>query len=559
MSTELRFSITEQPIEYHGYMAFRQLNKDRLIEFNHRHLSVLSNYDLTLDAAQIVVLDESINGRSNLGALRNRQTRESVIVAAALSALAVGLNGRGSYAALPKEQQTLENANELKRANDRLAAQVMAEVLQTTTDTLPPGEEILIESTITEGVRPKPGKEVGGNPTIAVGALFGKKAHRSQYGMPMSPNVTLLSMGNDVIDGTTKSVTGEHSSLTALFLTESNVKRHLPDIYVQRWAAGADFGEINPRDVDLAGVAELMAKAYGHSGVEKLSAFFLKRSRHEPAMDALNKIGVATPYDTDGDLFPCLLLGHEGIQFPDGRELNAFIGEIGGSAEWAVGVLPLVWRGGQAIGMMTSQSTLTRSNMSPEKKWNERFHFSEDEFMMIQDARFEQKPFFSIRDILEDPFMGGISAFGSITDNAYLPFMKGVEANSELNTVTVWTLVINSLGQMEAWEMHFKANNSLKKSIALIASPKEQLFDIDDNTMDKRIGAMLDDPAMRRRFRIFFNNEYYPALIPVNDRLVLLHRALDGLIERGALSEVDRRIVGAAGRLAPEWFVPHKY
>jgi hypothetical protein len=137
--------------------------------------------------------------------------------------------------------------------------------------------------------------------------------------------------------------------------------------------------------------------------------------------------------------------------------------------------------------------------------------------------------------------------------------MKGVEANSELNTVTVWTLVINSLGQMEAWEMHFKANNSLKKSIALIASPKEQLFDIDDNTMDKRIGAMLDDPAMRRRFRIFFNNEYYPALIPVNDRLVLLHRALDGLIERGALSEVDRRIVGAAGRLAPEWFVPHKY
>ncbi len=559
MSTDLRFSITERPIEYHGHMVFRQLNQDRLIEFNHRHLSVLSNYDLTLEAAQVVVLDERVNGVSNLGALRNRQTRESVIVAAALSALAVGINGRGSYADLPKDQQTLENANELKRANDRLAAQVMAEVLQTTTDTLPPGEEILIESTITEGVRPKPGKEAGGNPTIAVGALFGKKEHRSKYGMPMSQNVTLLSMGNDVIDGTTKSVTGEHSSLTALFLTESNVKRHLPDIYVQRWAAGADFGEFDPREVDLGGVAELMAKAYGFGGIEKLSAFFLDRPRHGPAMDVLNKLGVATPYDTDGDLFPCLLLGHEGICFPDGRELNAFIGEIGGSAEWAVGVLPLVWRGGQAIGMMTSQSTLTRSDMTPEKKWNERFHFSEDEFMMIQDARFEQKPYFSIHDILENPFMGGISAFGSITDNAYLPFLKGVQANREDNTVTVWTLVINSLGQMEAWEMHFKANESLEKSISLLASPKEQLIDLDDKAMEQRIGSMLNDPVMRRRFRLFFNNEYYPALIPVSDRLVLLHRALDSLIARGALSEVDRRIVGTAGRLAPEWFVPHMY
>jgi len=524
-----------------------------------RHQSVLGDYALRLESAQVITLDDRVNRHSNLGALRNRQTREAVIVAAALSAAAVGLHGRGSFAALPEAAQTKDAANELKRANDRTAAQIMSEVLQTTTEVLPAGEEILIESTITEGVRPKPGKEAGGNPTIAVGALFGKKEHRAQYGLPMPSNVTLLSMGNDVIDGTTKSVTGDHSSLTTLFLTESNIKRHLPDIYVQRWASGTDFGEFNPRDVDLGGVAELMAEGYGLKSVEQLSAFFLDRSRHLPAMDALNKIGVATPYDNDGDLFPCLLLGHEGIQFPDGRELNAFIGEIGGSAEWAVGVLPLVWRGGHALGMMTSQSTLTRSDISAEQKWNERFYFSEDEFMMIQDARFEQKPYFSIRDILEDPYAGGISAFSAITDNAYLPFMKGVQSDPENNRVSVWTLVINSLGQMEAWEMIFRAKHSLEESIGLIACPKEALLQLSDSELEHAIGESLQDPRKRKRFRIFFNNEYYPALIPVSDRLVLLHRALDSLIERGALSEIDRRIVGTTGRLAPEWFVPHKY
>jgi fructose-1,6-bisphosphatase/sedoheptulose 1,7-bisphosphatase-like protein len=172
--------------------------------------------------------------------LRNRQLRESVILAAGLSAIAVALHGRASLNNTPKELITRELTNELKRANDRTAAQVMAEVLQYTTETFPVGEEILIESAITEGVRAKPGKEPGGNPTIAVGALFGKKEHRARYGLPMPKNVTLLSMGSDVIDGTTKSVKGLHSSLTALFLTESGVKRHLPDVYVQRWMAGVN-------------------------------------------------------------------------------------------------------------------------------------------------------------------------------------------------------------------------------------------------------------------------------------------------------------------------------
>ncbi|MFC1475170.1 fructose-bisphosphatase class II, partial [Candidatus Zixiibacteriota bacterium] len=524
------------------------------LEFNHRHKSALGNYDVALESCEIITLEDKINPNSNLGALRNRKVRQSVILSAAMSAVAVGLHGRGAVHNYPKEEQTKELKNGLKRDNDRTAAQVMAEVLQTTAEHLPVGEEVLIESAITEGVRVKPGKEAGGNPTIAVGAAFGKEKHRAQYGLKMPNNVSLLSMGNDVIDGTTKSINGIHSSLTALFVTETNVKRHLPDIYVQRWMSSAYFDEFNPREADLIEAAGIISDSYGYSDVTKLSSFFLDRSRHYPAMDQLNKAGVATPFDKDGDLLPAIVIGMEGFKFPDGRGLTSMIGEIGGSAEWAVGVLPLVWRGGQAIGMLTSQSSLTRKDLSPDELWKERFHFTEEEFMQIQDARFERKPYFTIYDILDDPFAGGIGAFGAITDSYYIPYMKGVTVEPEDNMVNVSVLAVNSLGIVECWQMKYKCLTNLAHSTKLLGSPKEALKNISKTDLEKKIAEMLDDPIMSKRYRVFFNNEYYPAIIPVRDKMVFLHKALETLIERGALDDQDRTIVSITEKLASDWF-----
>lgn len=553
--SELLFNIADKRLVYEGPCTDDKFNSDQIVEFNHRHKVALGNYDMELKSCTIQTLSDRINEKSNLGALRNRQLRQSVILSAALSAIAVGLHGCGSLNKVPKEHVTKELTNKLKRANDRTAAQIMSEVLQTTTETLPIGEEVLIESTITEGARAKPGKEPGGNPTIAVGAVFGKERHRAQYGLTMPENVTLLSMGSDVVEGTTKSVKGIHSSMTAMFVTESGVKRHLPDIYVQRWASGEFFKEFNPRETKLMGAAEIIAKSYGMDSVEDLSAFFLERPRHTPAFETLHKSGIATPIDKDGDLMPGLVLGLDGLQFPDGRKLNSMIGEIGGSAEWALGALPLVWRGGQALGMLTSQTVLTDPKMSPEERWKERFHFTEEEFMTIQDARFERKPYFTIFDIMEDPFAGGISAFGSITDNYYLPMAKGVRANKEKRTVKVSVVVINSLGIMQCWLFEFRAKQSLQYSVGLMIPPKEQLYDLEGDDLEKVIGGMLDDEFLSERFRIFFNNEYYPALIPVRDKMVLLHNAIQGLIERDAISERNKEIVEVTEKLASHWFV----
>ncbi|MEA2030195.1 MAG: fructose-bisphosphatase class II [candidate division Zixibacteria bacterium] len=555
MDNKLRFDVADQRIEYTGEQKEYPASKNRIVEFNHRHSPVLDLYDISLMDANVIVLDDKVNTVSNLGALRNRKLRESVILSAALSAVAVGIHGRGSLNSIPKEQHNKSLINELKRVNDRTAAQVMSEVLQRTTETLPVGEEVIVESTITEGVRAKPGKEVGGNPTIGVGALFGKSEHRASYGGITPKNISLLSMGNDVIDGTTKSVKGLHSSLTALFLIEDQIKRHLPDIYVQRWMSGAHFKEFNPRETSLIDAAKIIADSYGHSNLEKLSSFFIDRKRHLPAMDTLNKAGVAIPYDADGDLFPALILGLDGLNFPNSRSLNSMIGEIGGSAEWAVGVLPLVWRGGQALGMLTSHSSLTKKDTSPEELWNSRFHYTEEELMLIQDARFQQKPYFSIYDIIDNPFAGGISAFGSITDNIYIPFLKGVTADPEEGTIQVSVLVINSLGITECWLMKFKCHKELQHTADKLRSPKEKIIGLKGKELENAISRMLDDEDQRRSYRIFFNNEYYPASVPIRDKLALLNGALDGLIERGALKDIDREIVDITHRLAPEWWV----
>ncbi|MGH8016604.1 MAG: hypothetical protein ACREBV_10460, partial [Candidatus Zixiibacteriota bacterium] len=93
MKNTLRYDVSEKPLIYSGKKLEDRFNRDRVAEFNHRHAEVLSNYELELAEGAIITLDDRFNSKSNFGALRNRQLRQSVIVAASLSAMAVALHG----------------------------------------------------------------------------------------------------------------------------------------------------------------------------------------------------------------------------------------------------------------------------------------------------------------------------------------------------------------------------------------------------------------------------------------------------------------------------------
>lgn len=554
MGNPLRYHISDAKLTYAGRHEPIEMGKEKVSTFNQRHKEVLGFYGLELADGSVFIIDDHVNGQSNLGVFRSKQLRQAVILAAALPAAAVAIHGFGALNNVPKDQQTKALINRLKRWNDRLAAQIMSEVLQITTDTFDVGEEVIIESTITEGVRSKPGVEAGGNPTIPVGALFGKEEHCNRYGRGLGQDVARLSMGSDVIDGTGKSVKGIHSSLTALFITESGFKRHLPDIYIERWMAGAPFSEFNPRDTDLNQEAQIIADACGVKDFSEMTAYFIDRSRHHPAMDQLNALGIATPFDQDGDLFPALVMGLEGLRFPDGRGLHSMIGEIGGSAEWTVGALPLVWRGGQSLGMITSQSSLTRKDLSPEELWNERFHFTEEEHILLQDARFEQKPFFTVNDIMERPYAGGVSAFCAISDNYFLPQLEGVKLDSERGLINTHTLMINSLGNIEHWKLLFRCVEGFEVTSKRMTSPKTELRELDKDKIEAHIKFMADDEVKRLRLKQFFVNEYYPAIIHAGGKMLVLEKTIEALIGREALSAHDRDIVKTIVEALPDWF-----
>ncbi|MEA3358086.1 MAG: fructose-bisphosphatase class II [Thermodesulfobacteriota bacterium] len=555
MNNPLRYNIADERLTYNGNYEPIEMNESKVSSFNLRHQEVLTFYGLELAKGTVFMIDEKVNGRSNLGVFRSKQLRQAIILAAALPAVAVAIDGYGSLKKVSKELQTNALINQLKRHNDRVAAQVMSEVLQITTETFDVGEEVVIESAITEGVRVKPGVEAGGNPTVPVGALFGKEEHCSRYGHGLSKEIFKLSMGSDVIDGTGKSIKGIHSSITSLFVTESGFKRHLPDIYVERWMTGASFPEFNPMDTTLKEETKIIAEACGIKDLSQMTAFFIDRPRHKPAMDQLNKIGVATPFDKDGDLFPALIMGLEDLKFPDERSLLSMVGEIGGSAEWTVGSLPLVWRGGQSLGMLTSQSSLTKKNLSDEELWNNRFHYTEDELILLQDARFEQKPFFTVDDIMEKPFAGGVSAFCAISDNYFLPQLQGVMIDRENGLIDTDTLMINSLGNIEHWHLSFKCTYGIDATAKKMTSPKSALINNETLNMERAIKDMSSDEMQRFRLKLFFINEYYPAIIHTSGKMAVLDKTIESLIARDALSEQDREIVKAVVKAMPEWFM----
>ena len=146
MGNPLRYHISDAKLTYAGRHEPVEMGKEKVSTFNQRHKEVLGFYGLELADGRVFIIDDHVNEQSNLGVFRSKQLRQAVILAAALPAAAVAIHGFGALNAVPKERQDKALVNRLKRRNDRLAAQIMSEVLQITTDTFDLGEEVIIES-----------------------------------------------------------------------------------------------------------------------------------------------------------------------------------------------------------------------------------------------------------------------------------------------------------------------------------------------------------------------------------------------------------------------------
>jgi len=118
MASPLRYNIAEAKLIYDGRYEAEEMTKDKISTFNLRHQEVLGFYGLELAEGTVFIIDDRVNGLSNLGVFRCKQLRQAVILAAALPAAAVVLDGFGSLTKVPKEHQTKSLINQLKRYND---------------------------------------------------------------------------------------------------------------------------------------------------------------------------------------------------------------------------------------------------------------------------------------------------------------------------------------------------------------------------------------------------------------------------------------------------------
>jgi hypothetical protein len=85
-------------------------------------------------------------------------------------------------------------------------------------------------------------------------------------------------------------------------------------------------------------------------------------------------------------------------------------------------------------------------------------------------------------------------------------------------------------------------------------SPKSKLRGLVKAEIEKQVRAMADDHVKRFRLKQFFINEYYPAIVHTDGKMVVLENTVEALIIRGALNEYDRDIVRAVVNAVPEWF-----
>jgi hypothetical protein len=114
--------------------------------------------------------------------------------------------------------------------------------------------------------------------------------------------------------------------------------------------------------------------------------------------------------------------------------------------------------------------------------------------------------------------------------------------------------MINSLGNIEHWQLIFKCVEGVEATASKMISPKSELRELDNIHIEEHIRGMADDEVKRLSLKQFFVNEYYPAIIHTGSKMVVLEKTVEALIEREVLSEHDRDIVKAVVKAVPEWF-----
>ncbi len=104
---------------------------------------------------------------------------------------------------------------------------------------------------------------------------------------------------------------------------------------------------------------------------------------------------------------------------------------------------------------------------------------------------------------------------------------------------------------MRHWELSFDCVDGLESTRERMRTPKDWLSECGEDGRRGLLSRLLADERERERLRICVSNEFYPGLIRNAGRWVPLDRTFAALVQRGALTDRDLRILRAIRETAP--------
>lgn len=144
----------------------------------------------------------------------------------------------------------------------------------------------------------------------------------------------------DPLEGTEIVAKGLNNAMSVLAVAGKGQLLHAPDMYMEKLAfgpalVGKQLSITDPMDVTLRKAAEAL-----HKKVSDLTVMILDRTRHEPLVKVLRKVGVRIKFLSDGDV-----AGAMAPAFPEAG-IDLYVGS-GGAPEGVIAAAALKCLGGE--------------------------------------------------------------------------------------------------------------------------------------------------------------------------------------------------------------------
>jgi len=513
-------------------LGMRLLDRSSIIQWNAIHKRLLNTFGVEILSIEEQEIRKPLKDPGHLETILSQKAT----LAAALPAVALAFEGRGSLLEHPVEQRKAMKKMAKEGADLRAAAAELEVLYSTVEGNSNIGFLVKVGEGAGDAGRRKPGE--GLNASLYPGQLIVNKQHVGKTIEQLKKEgVGVYEIATDPIDGTTKTVMYDHSALTSILIVDGEI-REVPDVYMEKLTvdakaanAGMDTNETLEKNVQALSDTHRILPG-------EINNFLLKRDRHP--MSELLDLGINLVADSDGDLMPGLAPGARPGVYENNRPVISMLGDTGGAAEYLIAAAANSWLGGASHGQFVSAKGMKA------KGWEGRYEFSTEDRQIIEGAGFRLGKNYPISELVD--LKDGVAAFGGITQNAHFPQLGGAHLGS--NYVQVDVLKVGASGRLTKRRITFGFKQTVDEMAAVFSPVTEVLMQCDIRDIRGKLSNILKDSRRADRLQREIGLSLYQVFDIKDGKFQVNEKAMQELGD-----ERTQSIITNLMDLKPDWFV----